>query len=298
MTMTTPKAAPETAGSTTAPQTLPTQPISPRQVGTLSAPSGPEGFRHRFGLQAFIDMFMAKRMIADRGELTVKMTFLPMIRLAAEDPEAIEREYLDFHARNERVRFWDSPRERWRKYYGNFVREAEWALLKLRDQFTPAQYEEVVVGTLAALSRIDSGREIEFMNGRIQRGREGRARRNDIPGEQGVSTDDQGSPKRSHLSEIVMKVIDPGRFAGFLVGESEITQLDEQAGEAVMEVPNCAWHTCPRPEDLPRPGTLPEQGCLLICKGVFERIFDGKEGLEMHFDPHLPETSCTIRLRF
>lgn len=244
------------------------------------------GLRYNYGLQAIVDMYMAKRMIADRGQLTVKMTFLPMIRLAADDPEEVEREYMRFRSQNEQVRPWDSPRERWRKYYGNFVREMEWALLKLREQFTPAQYEEVVVGTLAALSRIDSGREIEFMNGRIQKGR---AERESNAG---------GQKEESALSKMVMKVVDPSRFAGFLVGESEITEINEETGEAVMEVPNCAWHTCPDPDALPKPGVLPEQGCLLICKGVFERIFDGSGGLEMRFDPHLPETSCTIRIRF
>ena len=36
---------------------------------------------------------------------------------------------------------------------------------------------------------------------------------------------------------------------------------------------------------------------MLICKGAFEKLFDGaKGGLEMDFEPHLPDTSCTVRM--
>ena len=42
---------------------------------------------------------------------------------------------------------------------------------------------------------------------------------------------------------------------------------------------------------------LPEEGCLHICKGPFEALFNGEGGgLKMEFDPHLPETSCTVRM--
>ncbi|EEB80510.1 hypothetical protein GPB2148_3328 [marine gamma proteobacterium HTCC2148] len=42
---------------------------------------------------------------------------------------------------------------------------------------------------------------------------------------------------------------------------------------------------------------MPEEGCLNICKGPFEALFNGEGGgLKMEFDPHLPETSCTVRM--
>ena len=85
--------------------------------------------------------------------------------------------------------------------------------------------------------------------------------------------------------------------AGFLTGPAEVTELDPGAGTATMEVPDCAWHICAKQESLPNPDALPEQGCLLICKGVFEALFDGADGgLKMEFDPHLPETSCSVRM--
>jgi hypothetical protein len=85
--------------------------------------------------------------------------------------------------------------------------------------------------------------------------------------------------------------------AGFLTGPAEITEYDPAGGLVVMEVPDCAWFICAAAESLPNPEALPEEGCLQICKGSFERLFNGKDGgLRMEFDPHLPETSCTVRM--
>ena len=36
---------------------------------------------------------------------------------------------------------------------------------------------------------------------------------------------------------------------------------------------------------------------MAICKGPFEALFKGEGGgLKMEFDPHLPKTSCTVRM--
>ncbi len=246
-----------------------------------------KGFAYNYGVQAIIDMIMCQRMVAERGAQVVKLTYLPMIRIAADDPDQVMRDYAQLHERRERIRFWNSPRERWRKNYGNFVRESEWALLELRKYFTQGQYEEIVVGTGAAFARLDSQKEIDYMNAGARKAKEKRDSR--APG----TVDEPGVVQR-----MLTKVLDPGRFAGFLVGESEVTEIDEASGTAVMEVPNCAWHSCPDAASLPNPNALPEQGCLLICKGVFERVFDGADGIKMEFDPHLPEPSCTIRISF
>ena len=252
----------------------------------LQAAARRPGFAYNYGLQAIIDMYMARRMIAERGEQIVKLTYLPMIRIAADDPYEVESAYIRVRGQREPIRLWDSPRERWRKTYGNFVRESEFALLELRKHFTQQQYEEIVVGTGASLARLDSQREIDFLNRGARKAKEKRESRSpDDPVAEGGA-----------LKQWLVKTLDPGRFAGFLVGESAITEIDAESGTAVMEVPSCAWHTCPAPASLPNPDALPEQGCLLICKGVFERIFDGADGIKMEFDPHLPETSCTIRI--
>ena len=88
------------------------------------APARNEGFLYHYGPQAWIDMVMSHTMIVKRAWPLISYTFLPILRLTT-DAERIDREYADMRSRREKVRFFDSPRERWRKNYGSFVREAE-----------------------------------------------------------------------------------------------------------------------------------------------------------------------------
>jgi len=251
------------------------------QAGPV-APPWRGGFFYHYGPQAWIDMVMSNRMIVKQAWPMVTYTFLPILRMTT-DPERIDREWAEVRARREPVRFFDSPRERWRKRYGNFVRETEWALLELQKHFTPQQYEEIVVGTSVALGHENSADFLEMMNSMGERTPKAK------PGETGAS-----EPKG--FQKLAFELFNP---AGFLTGPARISAFDTARGEATMEVPDCAWHVCAAPETLPNPDALPEQGCLLICKGAFERLFDGKDGgLSMEFEPHLPETSCTVRMRW
>lgn len=246
------------------------------------APAKKGGFFYHYGPQAWIDMVMSHRMIVKRAWPLVSYTFLPILRMTT-DPERIDREWAEIRSRREQVRWFDSPRERWRKQYGNFVREAEWALLELRQHFTPAQYEEIVVGTSVALAHENSTDFLKMMNSMGER----------TPKATEAS---QGPSRPTGLQKLAFDMFNP---AGFLTGPAEITSFDTARGNAVMEVPDCAWHVCAAAESLPNPDALPEQGCLLICKGAFEKLFDGKDGgLAMEFEPHLPETSCTVRMRW
>ena len=85
--------------------------------------------------------------------------------------------------------------------------------------------------------------------------------------------------------------------AHWLTGPATITEYNPGAGLTVMEIPDCGWHTCGPADRLPNPNALPEEGCLHICKGPFEVLFNGDGGgMKMEFEPHLPETSCTVRM--
>lgn len=238
------------------------------------------GFLYHWGPQAWIDMVMSKRMIVERAWPLVHYTFLPILRMTT-DPQQVDREFAEIRARREEVRFFDSPRERWRKRYGNFVREAEWALLELRKHFSQKQYEDIVVGTSVALAYENSADFLKMMNGMSDQAA------NKKP------TGD-GPQKPKGFQKLVFDMFNP---AGFLTGPAEVTELDAAAGSAQMFVPDCAWHVCAKAESLPNPDALPEQGCLLICKGAFEKLFPGENGgLAMEFEPHLPDTSCTVRM--
>ena len=239
------------------------------------------GFLYHYGPQAWIDMIMSRAMIVKRAWPLVSYTFVPILRMTA-DPEKIDRDYAEIRSRREKVRLFDSPRERWRKYYGNFVREIEWALLELRKHFTQDQYEEIVVGTSVALSKENTPR---FMNNM-------KSMPNSRPPKK--APDPDAPTKVRGLQKVMFNMFNP---AGFLTGPAEITEYNPARGLVVMEVPDCAWLVCAAPESLPNPEALPEEGCLLICKGAFERFFnDNPGGLSIEFEPHLPETSCTIRM--
>lgn len=238
------------------------------------------GLLYDWGPQAWIDMVMSKRMLVQQAGPLVPYTFLPILRMTA-DPEQIDRDWAEIRGRREKIRLLDSPRERWRKRYGNLVREFEWALLELRKHFPQKQYEEIVVGTSVALGRENSTDFIEMMNSM---------------GEQSASEkpapDGNGEPSRRQ--KLMFDMFNP---AGFLTGPAEITEYDPGRGKVTMFIPDCAWHTCGDRASLPNPDKLPEEGCLLICKGAFEELFRGEGGgLKMEFEPHLPETSCTARM--
>lgn len=254
---------------------------SSRAPDRASADAPYSGLLYHWGPQAWIDMVMSKRMLVDRAGLLVPYTFLPILRMTA-DPEQIDRDWAEIRSRREQIRRFDSPRERWRKRYGNFVREAEWALLELRKHFSQEQYESIVVGTSVALARENSEDFLKMMNGMAEQ----------KPSARPATTERGGEPSR--FQKLMFEMFNP---AGFLTGPAQITQFDPARGRVTMEIPDCAWHVCGRREDLPNPDKLPEEGCLLICKGAFEALFKGEHGgLAMEFEPHLPETSCTARM--
>lgn len=249
--------------------------------GATSAAPPTRGLLYEWGPQAWIDMWMSRRMLVEKALPIVSHSFLPILRLSG-DREAIDRGYREIKARREVVRWTDSPREKWRKRYGNLVRELEWALLELRAIFPQTQYEEIVVGTCVALSEETSADFIAMMNSISEKNR--------ATGP--VASDGDDQPSR--WERLVFDMFNP---AGFLTGPAEVRSIDKGSGTMTMYVPDCAWHTCAPADSLPRPGQLPAEGCLLVCKGAFETLFDGAGGgLGMHFEPHLPDTSCTVRM--
>lgn len=254
---------------------------SDRRTGRV-APARKRGLYYNWGPQAWIDMWMSNAMLVKKAMPIISHTFLPILRLSG-DPAWIERNYAEIRSRREVIRLFDSPREKWRKRYGNFVREMEWTLLELRKYYSSGQFQEIVVGTAVALSRENSPEFLKMMNSMPEKNRRSRPR---IAGD--------GSRKPGRWSRFLFSTFNP---AHWLTGPASITEFDPGSGLTVIEIPECGWHTCAAPDTLPHPGTLPEEGCLSICKGTFEALFDGRNGgLRMEFDPHLPQASCTVRM--
>ena len=247
------------------------------------APRQRTGFYANWGPQAWIDMWMSNTMLVKKAMPIVSHTFVPILRLSG-DKAQVDRDYEAIKSRREVLRWYDSPREKWRKRYGNFVRESEWALLELRKYFNQKQFEDIVIGTSVALSHENSSDFLAMMNSMSEKnkGKKPRAKTGD------------GPKKPGRWTTFMFETFNP---AHWLTGPATITEYDPANGLTVMEIPDCGWHTCASAESLPNPNALPEEGCLHICKGPFEALFNGEGGgLKMEFDPHLPETSCTVRM--
>ena len=256
--------------------------ISTDQGTGRVAPARQTGFYYNWGPQAWIDMWMSNSMLVKKAMPIISHTFVPILRLSG-DKELVDRDYADIKSRREILKWSDSPREKWRKRYGNFVREVEWALLELRKHFSQKQYEEIVIGTSVSLSYETSADFIAMMRSMSEKNKNKKPR----------ATKD-GSTKPGRWATFMFETFNP---AHWLTGPATITEYDPANGLTVMEIPDCGWHTCADAATLPNPNALPEEGCLNICKGPFEALFNGEAGgLKMEFDPHLPETSCTVRM--
>ncbi len=255
---------------------------SDRRTTGPQSPPAKRGFYYNWGPQAWIDMWMSNTMLVRKAMPIISHTFVPILRLSG-DPAQVEREYAEIRSRREAVRMFDSPREKWRKRYGNFVRELEWALLELRRYYSQAQYEDIVIGTAVALSRENSPEFLRMMNSMPEKNSKRRTR-----------TARDGNKQPGRWTRLLFETFNP---AHWLTGPAGITEYDPDNGVTVIDIPACGWHTCAVPDTLPNPDALPEQGCLTICKGAFEALFNGENGgLKMEFDPHLPEPSCTVRM--
>lgn len=245
------------------------------------SPAQKPGLVYNWGPQAWIDMWMSNSMLVKKAMPIISHTFLPILRLSCDDRDKLERDYEAIKARREEIKLFNSPREKWRKRYGNFVREVEWALLELRKYYNQAQYEDIVIGTSVALSYETSADFLEMMNSMSEKNK------NKKPAK-------PGSTEPGRISTFLFEMFNP---AGWLTGPAKITEFDPANGRTVMEIPECGWHICAAQDSLPNPNALPEEGCLNICKGPFEALFKGENGgLKMEFEPHLPETSCTVRM--
>jgi hypothetical protein len=261
------------------------------QFGPQQRPQVHTWIREHWGPQAWIDMWILDAVLVKHGQPLVAYTLVPMIRLVADDPSDVDARFKEFCSANERVRWLDSPRERWRKRYGRFVREIEWAFLELRRHFSQSEYERIVVESATAIMYERIGGVLKFANTALNPGEQAR-----YGAKSSASVVNRGF--RARMNNALVRLIDPSRFAHFLTGDGTVTNVDIAKGQLDVDIPDCAWHRVAPSSSLPVLGQLPEQGCLVMCKATCENVFDGRDGLRIEFEPHLPETSCTMRIRW
>ena len=198
-------------------------------TGRVAAPKK-SGVYYNWGPQAWIDMWMSNSMLVKKAMPIISHTFrahpAPVRRQGAGRSGTTPRS----NPGREIIKWSNSPREKWRKRYGNFVREAEWALLELRKYYSQKQYEEIVIGTSVALSYETSADFLNMMNSMSEKNKNKKAK---------PSKD--GSTKPGRWNTFLFETFNP---AHWLTGPATITEYDPANGLTVMEIPDCGWHTC------------------------------------------------------
>lgn len=213
------------------------------------------------GVAALRDDWIMRSMLSRVGDIP-ESVLLPMLRLAADDREAVETGWQSVTASRVRGRIRESPRKSWQRRYGQFVRELEWAIAELLKVLPRSDVEELISDTVADRLR----HWLRFL----------------LPAFDAVKLVPRG---------IYPSVMDTGvSVATFLVGPIHRTGI-EPDGTLVYEIPECAMHTATDT------GVAQEHSCLMACKAACEKVFDKSSAMPLEFDPHLPGLSCTLRVR-
>ena len=254
---------------------------------------GPDEFGtgwQRWNLQAWLDFAMVRILMGRVGDVIPK-TYMPILRLVCEDPAKADADYARVIGMREPVRLLDSPREKWRKLYGSYIRELEWVYGELRQHFPAREYQDLVIDIMA--------RTIRDWLGTILPQIEKATRK---PTADGPDVDPSLGRKHSWLARKMAAGMEKsingpvGKWflnnvnpAGFMVGPVEMSM--QPNGELEMYIPRCWMHTAPCE------GQTHDQACVQGCKGACERVFGPGTMAHMMFEPHLPEYSCTLRIK-
>lgn len=227
-----------------------------------------DSLRENYGPRAIWDDLVMRSQLKRVGGI-VEETYLPILRLLADDPEKVDREYEAVRARRREPSLRDSPRESWKKRYGNFVRELEWVCSELRPRMAEPDFHELVTSTIAG--RLESW--IGWMKPMME------------SGEKGLS----GGMKEMYEGPLGKRMAGVVGLSSFLVGPLEIRSVED--GVIETYIPRCAMHTVVSETE---PQTY---ACLYGCKAACERLFGPDDVMAFEFEPNLPEFDCVLRIR-
>ncbi len=236
--------------------------------------------------QAWFDAFCIKLMMSKVGDVIPK-TYVPILRLVSEDAGKVDDEYARVIAMREPIRFFDSPRDKWRKTYGAYIRELEWVYGELRQHFPTQEYQALVIDIMARNIRDAMSAFLPSIE--------------EMTRTRGPSPESIGSApgrKSSRLGKSFEKIFQ-GRFGSWLMNNlnpvSAIVgpvDMEMVPGEGMrMEIPRCWMHTAPGD------GKTQDQACVQGCKGACEAVFNGRTPVAMLFEPHLPDFSCALTIK-
>ncbi len=255
--------------------------ISDPEILKKFAPTEPIpelGFFASWGHQAFVDLILGKLAMRRLAPL-VRHTLVPIIKLCSDNRQEVEDAYRIILGYNERISFFESPAEKWRKIYGNFVRELEWACSELRKYFNKRAYEDLIINATADYIKEALGPIVEAM-------KENTIRQSEMIGQKQTPMSNLMNKIGSTMTVLFFKTVN---ITGWLAGNVDIREVNLREGLTVMEYSDCKMLRAPRMKD------LPEESCLLGCKGSCEKLFE--EGpVRMTLDTRLPETTCEVRM--
>ncbi|WP_251941040.1 hypothetical protein [Nocardia sp. CDC159] len=211
-------------------------------------------------LRQLRDELIMRSMLARVGDIP-ETVLLPVLRMVGDDRAAVDEQWAALTAHRGRGALWEPPSRSWRRRYGQYIAELEWAITGLTRHLAREDVSELVTTAVSARLR----RWLRLL----------------LPafGTVGLIPD-----------RLYPRVMDVGvGVASFLVGPVHRTGV-EPDGTLVYDIPECAMHTAP--------GSLLPQtnSCLMGCKAACERVFDADSAIPLEFDPHLPGLSCTLRV--
>ena len=233
----------------------------------------------QWNLQAWFDFAMIKMMMSKVGDVIPK-TYMPILRLVCEDAAKADAEYEQVVALREPVHLFDSPRDKWRKIYGSYVRELDWVYGELRDHFSQEEYEELVVDIMARTIR---GAMSAFLPSL-----EKMTRTADTPATPRVARKKSGAGGlvekmfQGAVGRWIFKHLNP---MSPIVGPVEMSMSSKKIE---LFIPVCWMHTAPGD------GRTQDRACLQGCKQACEAVFNGRTPVSMYFEPHLPDYACTL----
>ncbi len=207
------------------------------------------GLYHDWGHQAMINYLIGNAAIKRLYPLVPK-TLLPLLIQYSDSKEDVEPAFEKIKELREEPNLFDSPHEKYRKIYGNYVREIEWACTELRKYLPQQDYEKLIIdSTMLHINEV-LGKYIDKMKEMMVQG----------------STKEQlnNTPKKrdQFINRLMTRVVNVNfkylfNPAGWLIGDVEIEEFNFRTTELLMKVQDCLMLRAPRMRQ------LPEQACLL-----------------------------------
>ncbi len=181
----------------------------------------------------------------------ITRTLVPILKLCSDNRKDVEDAFKKIQELNEKIRFFDSPYEKYRKIYGNYVREIEWCCVQLRKYFTKRAFEDLIIDSTYSYNIGVMGKSVNSFNKMMLTGRT-RKIVSKKPGKMDAS-----------INRIVTKFLNFSfkhvfNLVFWMVGDVEFEEYNVRTGEMVLKVPDCLMLRAPRMKQ------LPEESCLLI----------------------------------